>query len=156
MTATKELRKARDAFDAQLFGDIDKLMDRLEDLPKIVTALEERIIFSSSELNSIVNKLSTAGEKYKNELILNTNKAQKELETYYNSKTARTVEEQKVILQEIAEKAWESCNSEKLIQPKFNLKKPRFGMVEIFYIAISSATLTVLIGSTVLHFIGKI
>ena len=73
-------RTAREALIAEMLGDLDLLLDRVEALPVLVATAEER-------LTSTVTALDNAGDKYRMAITAFTEQAKTELSEYLDRKT---------------------------------------------------------------------
>ena len=73
-------RTAREALIAEMLGDLDLLLDRVEALPALVASAEER-------LTSTVTALDNAGDKYRMAITAFTEQAKTELSEYLDRKT---------------------------------------------------------------------
>jgi len=103
-------RTAREALIAEMLGDLDLLLARVEALPALVATAEER-------LTSTVTALDNAGDKYRMAITAFTEQAKTELAEYLDRKTvevsSKTVEEQRAAIQEAARVAFRSEASDK-------------------------------------------
>ena len=73
-------RTAREALIAEMLGDLDLLLARVEALPALVDTAEER-------LTSTVTALDNAGDKYRMAITAFTEQAKTELAEYLDRKT---------------------------------------------------------------------
>ena len=105
-------RTAREALIAEMLGDLDLLLARVEALPVLVATAEER-------LTSTVTALDNAGDKYRMAITAFTEQAKMELAEYLDRKTIevslKTVEEQRAAIQEAARVAFCSEASDKAV-----------------------------------------
>ena len=105
-------RTAREALIAEMLGDLDLLLARVEALPLLVATAEER-------LTSTVTALDNAGDKYRMAITAFTEQAKMELAEYLDRKTIevslKTVEEQRAAIQEAARVAFCSEASDKAV-----------------------------------------
>lgn len=96
-------RTAREALIAEMLGDIDGLMARIEAMPAIVAGAEEKIAGTVAALND-------AGDKYRLAVTAFTEQAKTELSEHLDRQQARiaanTVEEQRAAIQEAARLAF--------------------------------------------------
>jgi hypothetical protein len=96
-------RTAREALIAEMLGDIDGLMARIESIPAIVAGAEEKIAGTVAALNE-------AGDKYRLAVTAFTEQAKAELSEHLDRQQARiaanTVEEQRAAIQEAARLAF--------------------------------------------------
>ena len=103
-------RTTREALIAEMLGDLDLLLARVEALPALVASAEER-------LTSTVTALDNAGDKYRMAITAFTEQAKTELAEYLDRKTievsSKTVEEQRAAIQEAARVAFRSEASDK-------------------------------------------
>lgn len=103
-------RTTREALIAEMLGDLDLLLARVEALPVLVFTAEERLI-------STVTALDNAGDKYRIAITAFTEQAKTELAEYLDRKTievsSKTVEEQRAAIQEAARVAFRSEASDK-------------------------------------------
>ena len=106
-------RTTREALIAELLGDLDGLLARVEALPATVAGAE-------SKLSGTVAALDDAGDKFRLAVTAFTEQAKADLAEYLDLKTAqaahqaaKTVEEQRAALQEAARMAFRSEASDK-------------------------------------------
>ena len=103
-------RTAREALIAEMLGDLDLLLARVEALPALVASAEER-------LTNTVTVLDNAGDKYRMAITAFTEQAKTELAEYLDRKTievsSKTVDEQRAAIQEAARAAFRSEASDK-------------------------------------------
>lgn len=103
-------RTAREALIAEMLGDLDTLLARVEALPVLVASAEDK-------LTGTVAALENAGDKYRMAVTAVTEQAKAELSDYLDRKTAaaltKTVEEQRAAIQEAARMAFRSEASDK-------------------------------------------
>jgi hypothetical protein len=103
-------RTTREALIAEMLGDLDLLLARVEALPALIATAEER-------LTSTVTALDNAGDKYRMAITAFTEQAKTELAEYLDRKTievsSKTVEEQRAAIQEAARVAFRSEASDK-------------------------------------------
>lgn len=106
-------RTTREALIAELLGDVDGLLARVEALPALVAAAEEK-------MTGTAKALEDAGDKYRLAVTAFTEQAKADLSDYLDMKTgqagqvaAKTVEEQRAALQEAARLAFRSEASDK-------------------------------------------
>ncbi len=106
-------RTAREALIAEVLGDLDGLLTRVEALPAMVAGAEGR-------LSGTVAALDEAGDKYRLAVTAFTEQAKADLSEYLDLKTAhaaelaaKTIEEQRAALQEAARVAFRSEASDK-------------------------------------------
>jgi hypothetical protein len=103
-------RTTREALIAEVLGDLDALLTRVEALPAVVAAAEEKLIGTVTALND-------AGDKYRMAVTAFNEQAKADLTEYLDLKaaqvSAKTVEEQRAALQEVARLAFRSEASDK-------------------------------------------
>lgn len=106
-------RTTREALIAELLGDLDGLLARVEALPALVDSAE-------GKLSGTVAALDDAGDKFRLAVTAFTEQAKADLAEYLDLKTAqaaqtaaKTVEEQRAALQEAARMAFRSEASDK-------------------------------------------
>lgn len=106
-------RTTREALIAELLGDVDGLLARVEALPAVVAGAEEK-------LSTTAKTLEDAGDKYRLAVTAFTEQAKAELSEYLDMKSgqaaqvaSKTVEEQRAALQEAARLAFRSEASDK-------------------------------------------
>lgn len=103
-------RTTREALIAEMLGDLDKLLDRVEALPAAVAAAEQSI-------TGTVTALNEAGDKYRMAVTAFNEQAKADLSEYLDLKTTqiatKTVEEQRAALQDAARAAFRSEASDK-------------------------------------------
>jgi hypothetical protein len=103
-------RTTREALIAEVLGDLDALLTRVEALPVVVAAAEEKLIGTVTALND-------AGDKYRMAVTAFNEQAKADLTEYLDLKaaqvSAKTVEEQRAALQEVARLAFRSEASDK-------------------------------------------
>ena len=104
-----EPRTTREALVAELLGDLDGLLARVEALPQVIVDAEAR-------LNWTVTSLDAAGDRFRLAITAFTEQARGELTEYLERKAgevaSRTVEEQRSALQDAALSAFRSEASE--------------------------------------------
>lgn len=100
-------RTSREALIAEMLGEVDALLSRIEALPALVTASEERVYGAAAAL-------ADAGDQYRLAVTAFTEEAKAELTAYLERKAgavaAHTVEAQRAAMQEAARQAfqWEA------------------------------------------------
>lgn len=98
-------RTMKEAYIAELLGNLDGLVDRVESLPALITTAEERITLT-------VKALDEGGDKYRMAVTAFNEQAKADLIDYLDKKAgqaaAKTVEEQRAAIQEIARLAFRS------------------------------------------------
>jgi hypothetical protein len=98
-------RTAREAIAAEILGDIDTLLSRVEALPATVDDAARRIAATATTLDA-------AGDKYRMAVTAFTEETKVELTEFIQRKaaevSARTVEEQRAAIQEAARQAMHS------------------------------------------------
>ena len=106
-------RTTREALIAEMLGDLDGLLNRIEKLPVLVDDAE-------GKLSNTVSALDEAGDKFRLAVTAFTEQAKADLAEYLDLKTAqaaqtsaKTVEEQRAALQEAARMAFRSEASDK-------------------------------------------
>ena len=103
-------RTTREALIAEMLGDLDTLLDRVEALPALVAAAEEK-------LSGTVTALDDAGDKYRMAVTAFNEQAKADLTEYLDRKavevSSKTVEEQRAAIQEAARMAFRSEASDK-------------------------------------------
>ncbi|MDC6409540.1 hypothetical protein LOD50_10450 [Xylella fastidiosa subsp. multiplex] len=116
-------RTTREALMAELLGDVDKLLARVEALPVMVAAAEEK-------MTSTAKALEDAGDKYRMAVTAFTEQAKTDLSEYLDMKSdqagliaTKTVEEQRATLQEAALLAFQSEASDKAASLSLVLSK---------------------------------
>jgi hypothetical protein len=95
-------RTAREALVAELLGDLDTLLQRIEALPSTVTSAEQRLAATAAALNA-------AGEQYRVAVTAFNEQAKADLSSYLDLKSSQvahaatqTLEQQRAALQEAA------------------------------------------------------
>ena len=105
-----EPRTTREALVAELLGDLDGLLARVEALPQAVADAE-------AKLTGTVASLDAAGDRFRLAITAFTDQARGELTDYLERKAgevaSRTVEEQRAALQDVARSAFRSEASDK-------------------------------------------
>ena len=103
-------RTAREALIAEMLGDLDSILARVEALPAAVAAAEKN-------LTGTVTALNEAGDKYRMAVTAFNEQAKIDLTEYLDLKTSqvasKTVEELRATLQEVARVAFRSEASDK-------------------------------------------
>ena len=106
-----EPRTTREALAALMLNEVDNLLARVERLPAAIASAEDR-------LAATVATLDAAGDKYRMVITTFTDEAITETVRYLERKTslitARTMEEQRSVLQEAAQAAFKAEISEKI------------------------------------------
>lgn len=99
-----EPRTTREALIAQMLGDLDGLLTRVEQLPKAIREAETRLAATSRVLND-------AGDKYRMAVTVFTEEAKTTLTEYLEQKmsqvAALTVEERRAIIEEAVRHAYQ-------------------------------------------------
>jgi hypothetical protein len=92
-----EPRTTREALIAQMLGDLDGLLTRVEQLPKAIAEAETRLAATSGVLND-------GGDKYRMAVTVFTEEAKRTLTEYLEQKISQvgilTVEERRTIIKE--------------------------------------------------------
>ena len=103
-------RTSREALIAEMLGDLDTLLDRMEALPQVVAAAEEKLAATITVLNQ-------AGDKYRMAVTVFNEHAKTDLAEYLDRTaveiSSKTVEEQRAAIQEAARMAFRSEASDK-------------------------------------------
>jgi len=106
-------RTTREALIAELLGDLDGLIARIEVLPALIND-------ATGKLSGTVTALDDAGDKFRLAVTAFTEQAKADLSEYLDLKTcqatqlvAKTAEEQREALQEVAHAAFHSAASDK-------------------------------------------
>lgn len=103
-------RTTREALIAEMLGELDTLLARVEALPKEIATAESQVASSVASLNE-------AGDKYRMAVTAFTEQAKTELTEFLQRKAgevaAKTVEEQRAAIQEAARQAFRSEASDK-------------------------------------------
>lgn len=103
-------RTTREALVAEMLGELDTLLARVEALPKEIASAESQVVTSVASLNE-------AGDKYRMAVTAFTEQAKTELTEFLQRKAsevaAKTVEEQRAAIQEAARQAFRSEASDK-------------------------------------------
>lgn len=103
-------RTAREALIAEMLGDLDALLSRVEALPALVAGAEERLSGTAAALDA-------AGDKYRMAVTAFNEQAKADLSEYFDRKagevSSRTVEDQRAAMQEAARMAFRSEASDK-------------------------------------------
>lgn len=103
-------RTTREALIAEMLGDLDTLLDRVEALPALVATAEEK-------LSNTVTALDNAGDKYRMAVTAFNEQAKADLTEYLDriavEISSKTVEEQRAAIQEAARMAFRSEASDK-------------------------------------------
>lgn len=96
-------RTMREALAAQMLGELDNLVSRVEALPKKVTDAEQRI-------ENTVSNLDSAGDKFRMTVTAHVEQAKAELTEFLQRKAKESatcsIEEQRLIMQEAARTAF--------------------------------------------------
>ncbi|MEY3202262.1 MAG: hypothetical protein RIR70_1812 [Pseudomonadota bacterium] len=138
-------RTAREALMAELLGDMDALLARVEALPRQVAASEERLAQS-------VAALDEAGDRFRLAVTAFTEQAKSELAEYLDRKASeaadKTVREQRAALEEATRTVFrsESAGLGKVLdEAARELRPSRLGrLVDCLAAAIISTLLTVI------------
>lgn len=103
-------RTTREALIAEMLGELDTLLARVEALPKEISAAETQVANTVATLNE-------AGDKYRMAVTAFTEQAKTELKEFLQRKAgevaAKTVEEQRAAIQDAARQAFRSEASDK-------------------------------------------
>jgi hypothetical protein len=113
-------RTTREALIAELLGDVDALLARVEQLPHAVREAE-------ATLRGTVTALEDAGDKYRMAVTAFNEQAKAELTQHLDRKaaevTSKTVDEQRAALQSAARSAFASVASENAAQLNIRLDR---------------------------------
>lgn len=108
--AGKEARTVKEALIAEMLGDIDTILARVNALPVLIESAEER-------LTGTIAALDAAGDKYRTAVALFNEQAKADLSAYLDRKAveilSNTTEEQKAAIQEAARLAFRSEAADK-------------------------------------------
>ena len=108
-----EPRTTREALVAELLGDLDSLLTRVEALPHAIANAQAKLTGSVAGLDS-------AGDKFRMAVTAFTSEARGELTDFLERKAgevaSRTVDEQRAAIQEAARAAFESAAFDKASQ----------------------------------------
>lgn len=103
-------RTAREALIAEVLGDLDTLLDRVEKLPALVDGSGEKIA-------ATIKILEEAGDKYRMAVTAFNEQAKADLSEYFDRKAsqvaASTCEEQRAAIQEIARTAFQTVATDR-------------------------------------------
>lgn len=103
-------RTAREALIAEMLGDLDTILARVEAVPALVSTAEEKIA-------ATVKILEETGDRYRLAVTAFNEQAKTELSEYFDRKAsqvaAKTYEEQRAAIQEIARSAFQTEAYEK-------------------------------------------
>jgi predicted lipid-binding transport protein (Tim44 family) len=103
-------RTSREALIAEMLGDLDTLLNRINALPTLVTSAEEKIYDTVTALNN-------AGEKYRIAVTAFNEQSKADLTEYFENQTvkvlSKTAEEQRAAMLEAARMAFDSEASKK-------------------------------------------
>lgn len=102
----KKTTTAKEALIAEMLGDMDTILARIEAIPALVDEAEAKIKGTAAALDD-------AGDKYRLALTAFTEQAKAEILEHTERLTARTVEDQKAAMQEAARLAFRSEASDK-------------------------------------------
>lgn len=101
---------AREALIAEMLGDLDSIIERAERLPSILKTAEDKLALTAATLDS-------ASDKYRLAITAFNEQAKAELSEYLDHKTtqaaAKTIEENKMAMQEAAHAAFRSIANDK-------------------------------------------
>lgn len=108
-----EPRNTREALIAEMLGELDVLLSRVEKLPQAVADAEAKLVGTVASLND-------AGDRYRLAVTAFTEQARTELTEYLQRKAgdvaSKTVEEERSAMQEAARAAFRSEASDKATQ----------------------------------------
>ncbi|MEI6706040.1 MAG: hypothetical protein WCK96_02770 [Methylococcales bacterium] len=142
-----EPRTVREALIAEILGDLDTLIFRIEALPVLVTDAEEKI-------SNTIFALEKAGDQYRMMITDFTEQAKTELAEYLDNQTrenfTKITVEQREVIQEAVLIALGSANSKKNTRLIFTLNKgikelhraKWIRLIEISSIALISSSIT--------------
>ncbi len=142
----------REALIAEVLGDLDGLLDRVEALPGRIGAAE-------AQLTATVAALADASDKYRMAVTAFNEQAKAELTEYLERKageiTAKTVEEQRVAMQEAARLAFRSEATDRVAvlaktPARANEAKPR-PWVRLMEIGVASVLSGLTVGLVLLY-----
>lgn len=116
-----EPRTTREALIAQILGDLDGLLTRIEQLPKAIVEAEIRLAAASRVLND-------ASHKYRLAVTAFTEEAKTTLTEYLEQKASQlvtlTVEEHRAIIKEVARGAYQCQASAGVTQNPSDSNRP--------------------------------
>lgn len=101
---------AREALIAEMLGDLDSIIKRAERLPTVIKSAEDKLAITAATLDS-------ASDKYRLAITAFNEQAKAELAEYLDHKTtqavAKTLEENKMAMQEAAQAAFRAVANDK-------------------------------------------
>lgn len=140
MDKNKSPRTVKEALMAEMIGDMDSLLSRLESMPSLLESSEDKLI-------NTVDILDEAGHRYKKTIIAFTEQAKKDLQDYFDRKKndvlLNTAEEQRAIMQKMAQDIFKNEIAARASQIKISSSrslKSRF--FELFFAGLVTAVLT--------------
>lgn len=138
-------RTVREALMAEILGDLDTILVRIETFPGLIATAEEK-------LTSTVAALDEAGEKYRIAVNAYTEQAKADLTEYLDIKTiaitSKTVEEQRTAIQEAARLAFRAEVSDKATNLSIALGEAAKEFRRSMFSRLMEHTITALIASS--------
>lgn len=138
-------RTTREALIAEILGDLDTLLTRIETLPVLIADAEEKVA-------GTVRVLEEAGDKYRLAVTAFNEQAKTDLTEYLDLKTAqvtsKTIEEFKVMVQEVVLGAFRSEATEKSLKLDLALKETAREFHHSIWFRLMEHALTALIASS--------
>jgi hypothetical protein len=138
-------RTTREALIAEILGDLDTLLTRIETLPVLIADAEEKV-------SGTVRVLEEAGDKYRLAVTAFNEQAKTDLSEYFDLKTAqitsKTIDEFKAVLQEAALIAFHSEAAEKSLKLDLALKETAREFHRSIWFRIMEHAITALIASS--------
>lgn len=138
-------RTSREALIAEMLGEVDVLLARVEALPAAVASAEDRIA-------GAVAALTDAGDKYRLAVTVFTEEAKTELTEYLERKasavTSKTEEDQRAVIQEATRQAFQSESFEKAENLGITLRAAVKEFRRSMWLRLIEHAITALIAST--------
>ncbi len=142
-------RTAKEALMAEMIGDMDNILSRLESIPALLESSEDKLI-------NTVDVLEEAGHRYKKTIIAFTEQAKKDLQNCFDQKNndilTKTAEEQQAIMQTMVQNVIQNEITNRALQINaYSSRSLRSRILENIFTASVSAILTTIFLYSALH-----
>ena len=137
MDGKKSPRTAKEALIAEMIGDMDNIISRLESIPSLLESSEDKLI-------NTVEVLDEAGHRYKKTIIAFTEQAKKDLQDYFDLKNndvlSKTAEEQRAIMQTIAKDIFQVEIADRASKINtFSYRSLKTKIIDLFFTSLGTA-----------------
>ena len=137
MDEKRSPRTAKEALIAEMIGDMDNIISRLESIPSLLESSEDKLI-------NTVEVLDEAGHRYKKTIIAFTEQAKKDLQDYFDLKNndvlSKTAEEQRAIMQTIAKDIFQVEIADRASKNNtFSHRSLKSRIIDLFFTSLGTA-----------------